>query len=79
MGAERAYFDRIESDIFLRTWAEVESFVALYDRKETVLYRDVKGRKIYGVMSGLQVTEDRTGYIVSFLLNQVDYNEEVEV
>jgi len=64
---------------FLRTWAEVESFVALYDRKETVLYRDVKGRKIYGVMSGLQVTEDRTGYVVSFLLNQVDYNEEVEV
>jgi len=64
---------------FLRTWAEVESFVALYDRKETVLYRDVKGRKIYGVMSGLQVTEDRTGYVVSFLLNQVDHDEEVEV
>lgn len=64
---------------FLRTWAEVEKFINLYDRKETVLYRDVKGRKMYGVMTGLTIDDDRYGYVVSFTVNEVDFKEEMEV
>lgn len=64
---------------FLKAWAEVEAFVALVDRKETVLYRDAKGRKVYGVLGNLSVTDERGGYLVSFTLTEVDHSEEVEV
>jgi len=64
---------------FLRTWAEVEKFINIYDRKETVLYRDAKGRKMYGVMTGLTIDDDRYGYVVSFTVNEVDFKEEMEV
>jgi hypothetical protein len=64
---------------YLETWTEFEVFKAMHDLKETVLYRDTKGRKIYGILTNLQVSEERLGYTVSFVVNQVDYNEEVEV
>lgn len=64
---------------FLRTWAEVERFIDLYERNATVLYRDAKGRKMYGVMTGLTIDDDRYGYVVSFTVNEVDFKEEMEV
>lgn len=64
---------------FLKSWDDVESFIALVDRKETVLYRDAKGRKVYGVLGNLSVTDERGGYSVSFTLTEVDHSEEVEV
>ena len=69
----------ISLEFFLHSWAAVEKFMSLYDRKETVLYRDSKGRKIYGTLSGLAVEEERPGYTVSFVISQVDHDEEVEV
>jgi hypothetical protein len=63
----------------LKTWAEVETFTAIYDLNGAVIYRDAKGRKIFGTLSNLQITDDRAGYIISFAINQVDYNEELEV
>lgn len=64
---------------FLKTYAEVEIFIAMYDLNETVLYRDARGRKIYGTLSNLSVSDERSGYVISFIISQVDYNEEVEV
>lgn len=64
---------------YLEIWAEVEAFTAIYDQNSTVLYRDAKGRKIYGTLSNLSVADDILGYIISFTLNQVDYIEELEV
>ncbi|NLU52383.1 MAG: DNRLRE domain-containing protein [Clostridiaceae bacterium] len=69
----------ISLEFFLHSWAEVEKFMSLYDRKETLLYRDARGRKIYGTLSGLAVEEERPGYTVSFVISQVDHDEEVEV
>jgi hypothetical protein len=60
---------------FLRTWAEVEKFIAIYDLNQTVIYRDAKGRKIYGTLSNLAVEEIRQGYTVSFVISQTDTNE----
>lgn len=68
-----------QMSFYLKAWAEVEAFVALVDRKETVLYRDAKGRKVYGVLGNLSVTDERGGYSVSFTLTEVDHSEEVEV
>ena len=64
---------------YLKNWTDVEDFVALVNRKETVLYRDAKGRKAYGVLGNLSVNDERGGYMVSFTLTEVDYNEELEV
>ena len=64
---------------YLKSWDDVEAFIAFVDRKETVLYRDVKGRKVYGVLGNLSVTDERGGYSVSFTLTEVDHSEEVEV
>jgi hypothetical protein len=64
---------------FLKVWADVERFIEIYDLKGIVLYRDAKGRKIYGALSNLSVTDELFGYTISFVINQTDYNESVEV
>lgn len=62
---------------YLETWDEIKAFTEIYDLNNTVLYRDGKGRKIYGTLTNLSVNDDILGYIISFTLNQVDYDEEV--
>lgn len=62
---------------FVRIYSEVESVMSLIRRKETVLYRDGKGRKVYGVITGCNIADDRMGYLLSFSLTTVDYSEEV--
>ena len=64
---------------FLKTWADVEKLIALFEQNSTVLYRDFKGRKLYGVLGNLSENDERVGYTVSFAINEIDYNEEVEV
>lgn len=66
-------------EFHVKTFAELQEFVALYDLKETVLYRDSRGRKIYGRLNNLYTTDTRFGFSISFILTQVDYTEEVEV
>jgi hypothetical protein len=67
-----------QMSFYLKTWAEVEAFVALVDRKQTVLYRDARGRKVYGILSNLTINDERSGYTVGFTLTEVDHIEEVE-
>lgn len=62
---------------YLETWDKVKAFTEIYDLNNTVLYRDAKGRKIYGTLSNLSVNDDILGYVISFVINQVDYDEEV--
>lgn len=68
-----------QMSFYLKAWAEVEAFVALVDRKETVLYRDARGRKVYGILSNLTINDERGGYTVGFTLTEVDYIEGVDV
>lgn len=64
---------------YLETWDKVKAFTEIYDLNNTVLYRDGKGRKMYGTLNNLSVKDDILGYIISFTLDQVDYREELEV
>lgn len=64
---------------FLRRWADVERFIEIYDLKDTVLYRDASGRKIYGTLSNFAVIDERSGYTVNFTISETDFNENVEV
>lgn len=43
---------------------------------DVILYRDGRGRKIYGIISDWSMTDTEMGrYEVSFLVNRVDYDE----
>lgn len=50
----------------------------LIRKRETVLYRDSRGRKMYGTIYGYSEVDDRLGYQITFALAEVDYNEEVD-
>jgi hypothetical protein len=50
----------------------------LVQRKATLCYRDGRGRKVFGVITGLPVAEERSwGYTVTVRVDQVDYTEVV--
>ena len=38
---------------FFKTYPEVEKIIEIADRKDIVLYRDKRGRKMYGKITGL--------------------------
>ena len=49
-------------------------------RKETVLYRDNRGRKVFGTIRNLSIADDivdKNWYVVSFTVEEVDYSEVV--
>lgn len=63
-----------------RSFDEFNRLIQLIDKKETVLFRDRIGRKIYGSVLSFQAQENNFEAIdVSFALNEVDYDENVEV
>lgn len=64
---------------YLENQAELERLIELCERKETVLYRDNRGRKMYGRLNSLSVKDIRPGFSINFVLNQVDFIEELEV
>lgn len=53
-------------------WVALE---ALYDREATLVYRDRKGRLVYGVMGSLPQSPKFWGDITSFPFTRVDYQE----
>jgi hypothetical protein len=59
--------------------SEFETLQKLIDKKETLLYRDEQGRKLYGTIEGLQISEDKDMdyWIYSFDFIKSDYSEEV--
>lgn len=62
---------------FVRDYETVKRFKELIKLKETVLFRDARGRKVYGTLSAWNEVDDRSGYQISFVLSETDYNEEV--
>lgn len=62
---------------FIQDIATIKKFKNLIKSKETVLFRDARGRKIYGILSGWNETDDRSGHQIGFTLTEADYNEEV--
>ncbi len=64
---------------FFKTYPEVEKIIEIADRKEIVLYRDKRGRKMYGKITGLAVQDTFHGHDVSITISATDYNEAVEI
>ncbi|WAH38623.1 sialidase family protein [Alicyclobacillus dauci] len=61
----------------LKTNGDLDSLRALIARKSVLLYRDGKGRKVYGVVSEVPETEQDWGTQVQLTVNAVDYQEAV--
>lgn len=57
---------------------EIDKVYELYRAKSLVMYRDLRGRKMFGTMSDLNVVDKEAGtYEVSFNFTENDYSEEV--
>ena len=71
--------ENLSCTYWIRKYEDVTTFYDLFAEGETVLLRDNKGRKIYGVMGDIQVAEAHPGYSLTFTITRCDYNEEIEV
>ncbi|MED4586677.1 hypothetical protein P9578_28380 [Brevibacillus choshinensis] len=45
--------------------------------REIVCYRDGRGRRVFGVCSGLPVTDETVGYTINLMIDEIDYEEGV--
>jgi hypothetical protein len=62
----------------VKTAAELNKFRQLAYSKKTLLYRDGRGRKIFGnIMTRFTINEERKRYTISFTFSETDYNEVV--
>lgn len=59
----------------LRSYEEVERMLSVMERRETLLYRDSRGRKEYIVIPQIQVTDKKQSYEISFSPVRVYYRE----
>ncbi len=64
---------------FFRAYQDVEKLIEIADQKDIVLYRDKRGRKMYGKITGLSVQDTFHGYNVSITISATDYDEAVEI
>lgn len=63
---------------FTKDNSKYQQLLEILRLKTIVLYRDGK-RKLYGNISGINVTDHFAGYVVNLSINQTDYNEYLEV
>lgn len=61
---------------FLSSWQDVEKLTQLIKRRNTVIFRDYRGRKIYGILGELSINDVRRGFDVTFSMTRTDYTEE---
>jgi len=69
--------NNIPNSFAIRDKAELDKLIEIYDAKETVLYRDRRGKRLFGTLNNLSIADEspRTWWTVSFTLQQVDYDE----
>jgi hypothetical protein len=68
----------ISLTFFIKTDTDMEQIHEIINTKGAILYRDGR-RKLYGNISGINITDHPFGYAVGFVIIQTDYSEEVEV
>jgi hypothetical protein len=64
---------------FIKSKNEVSKLIDFIKRKETLLYRDNDGDRIFGTVNNLEVLNKIGGYAINFNIMQNDYKEEMEV
>lgn len=56
---------------------QVQWFRDTVRNRQTICYRDSRGRKHYGIIASVEFADQRVGTVVSCNLDTVDYNEAV--
>lgn len=64
---------------FFLTEKEIESLYNMFGEGDIVLYRDNRGRKMYGSLSNITTNDTYRGRTISFIVSKVDYAEGIEV
>jgi hypothetical protein len=64
---------------WVREYADAKAFYERFAKGDIVLLRDGRGRKIYGVLGDISVSEAHPGYTLNFTVTRCDYVEEIEV
>ncbi len=69
--------NNIPNSFAIRDKAELDKLIEIYDAKRTVIYRDRRGKRLFGTLNNLSIADEspRTWWTVSFTLQQVDYDE----
>ena len=67
----------IPNSFAIRDKAELDKLIEIYDAKQTVIYRDRRGKRLFGTLNNLSIADEspRTWWTVSFTLQQVDFDE----
>ncbi|MDF2985737.1 MAG: hypothetical protein K0R50_1247 [Eubacterium sp.] len=68
----------VSLSFFIQDDKDYQQLLEIIYLKGIVLYRDSR-RKLYGNISGLNITDHYAGYIISLTISQTDYTEELEV
>jgi hypothetical protein len=72
------YKNAISMQFTFESMDRLAEFRELVNSRKTLLYRDSRGRKIFGIVAtGINVNEDKKLYHVSFVLTETDYSEVV--
>jgi hypothetical protein len=68
--------DEIKISCFVKKLDDALEVKNMVSRKETMLYRDSKGRKMFGTVGQLNISEDMRGKInIDFTFTKASYNE----
>ena len=69
--------NNIPNSFAIRDKAELDKLIEIYDAKQTVIYRDRRGKRLFGTLNNLSIADEspRTWWTVSFTLQQVDFDE----
>lgn len=57
--------------------AQMEYLRALLEARKAFIYRDKRGRLIYGITSGLDIGDTAIGAAVTIAIQAADFNEEI--
>lgn len=63
--------------MLIKNSGDIEELEALVELKTTLCYRDSYSRKIFGVITGLTITDEHWGQQAQFTVAETDYDEEV--
>lgn len=69
---------QVPYDTFDDPTALVQDFRNMVEAHNTVVYRDNRGRLIYGSITNVKITDEKFGYSVAFTVEANNYLEELQ-
>ena len=68
---------QVPISILITSDGDRDALLALVQRKGTVCYRDPRGRKVFGVIPGIPISDIVVGYTTTIVITETSYSEVV--